>query len=449
MVDGVRGYSRVTSAAASGAANSSTCQGRAEPARSASATASASSGRGGLQQSRRSRSGWSRFSTGTSCCCASGCHDLARRGEPRRRCRVALGPHPGRGRAGHAGTSDRRELGLGQGQGLLHGGEPQVDPPARALAREGPQGGEIGGGPGQRGSGGDDGRVGEHPSGGDVPAARLLVAGLPERADDREVAGAADRVQPGGPAPGVDTGRRGRSQPDGLELLAGPLVLPGGDEPLREHVTHLDQHLDVQGGVAQPLRRQGPGGPVDRRVLLRQAQAEDVGHDGGQADPRHPEQPGRELGVEDGVRTHRLLRETGQVLRGGVQHPLGTAERCADGAEVGQGDRVDQGRAGARPPQLDEVRALAVAVAGGPFRVDGDRSGPAGERTDGLVESLRGDDDRRDAVGRLGERADRDLGASVGLGGVLGRGHGSRLGPGCPAPAATLRDQESSSLRMT
>ena len=41
-----------------------------------------------------------------------------------------------------------------------------------------------------------------------------------------------------------------------------------------EQVEQLDEHLDVEGGVVQPGRGQRPGRPVDRRVLLRQPEAE-------------------------------------------------------------------------------------------------------------------------------------------------------------------------------
>ena len=73
--------------------------------------------------------------------------------------------------------------------------------------------------------------------------------------------------------------------------------------------------------------------------------------------------------------------------------------------EVGQRDRVDQRGAGAVAAQLHQVGALAVAVAGGPLGVDGDRAGAGGEaprrrRPVGLGVV----DDGWDAVARLEQR---------------------------------------------
>ena len=49
----------------------------------------------------------------------------------------------------------------------------------------------------------------------------------------------------------------------GLELLRGPLGLAGDGQPLGEHLAQLDQHLDVERGVAQPLGR-AAGGSTSR-----------------------------------------------------------------------------------------------------------------------------------------------------------------------------------------
>ena len=64
-----------------------------------------------------------------------------------------------------------------------------------------------------------------------------------------------------------------------------PLHLALGGQVGGHGVADLHQHLDVEGGVAQPRLGQRAGGPVDGGVLLGQAEAEVVLDDGGEADP--------------------------------------------------------------------------------------------------------------------------------------------------------------------
>ena len=89
-----------------------------------------------------------------------------------------------------------------------------------------------------------------------------------------------------------------------------------------------------------------------------------------------------------------------------MQHPLDAHERLGQRRQVGHGDRVDQRGAGALAADLDQVGALPVAVAGRALGVDGDRAGARAERRDDGGERLRGLDDGRDAVGRLGQHDD-------------------------------------------
>ncbi len=120
--------------------------------------------------------------------------------------------------------------------------------------------------------------------------------------------------------------------------------------------------------------------------------------DGRQPDSLQPGQPCGELGVEQARRPHPDVGQARQVLGGRVQHPLRVGERGADGAEVGQGGGIDQHRPGPRAPQLHQVGALAVAVAGRALGVDGDRAGAGREGGDRVGESGRVGHDRRDAV---------------------------------------------------
>ena len=94
---------------------------------------------------------------------------------------------------------------------------------------------------------------------------------------------------------------------------------------------------------------QRAGRPVHRRVLLAEPAAEELLDQGGQADAGVAQQPAGELGVEQGGRAQPQLGQAGQVLRRGVQDPLGALERLRQRVEVVEGDRVDQ--CGARRPR--------------------------------------------------------------------------------------------------
>ena len=99
---------------------------------------------------------------------------------------------------------------------------------------------------------------------------------------------------------------------------------------------------------------------------------------GAEAHPRVAEQPPGQLGVEQLPGPVAELGQAGQVLRGRVQHGLGIGQRAVDAGQVGAGDRVDQHRARAAAPELDQERPVPVAEAGGTLGVDRDR--PAARR---------------------------------------------------------------------
>ena len=85
--------------------------------------------------------------------------------------------------------------------------------------------------------------------------------------------------------PGVRARLRRGSGEDRRELLPRPLQLARVGELLVQRVAQLDEELDVEGRVAQPLDRQRPGGPVRRRVPLLQPVAEHGLHHRAQAHP--------------------------------------------------------------------------------------------------------------------------------------------------------------------
>ena len=168
-----------------------------------------------------------------------------------------------------------------------------------------------------------------------------------------------------------------RAAEDRLELLPGPVALALLLEDRGQRVAQVDQHLDVQRRVDQPLLGQRPGAPVGRRVPLHQRVAEQRLDHRAEPDAGEAGQPGGELGVEDPRGHEPDLGEARQVLVGGVQHPLGVGDGVLDHREIRQRDGVEQTGARAVAPHLHEIGALAVPVAGGALGVDGHRAGPA------------------------------------------------------------------------
>ncbi len=187
-----------------------------------------------------------------------------------------------------------------------------------------------------------DGRVPEHLAGRDVPPLRDPVPGLPQLPYDGQLPPPAHLVHAGRAPPGIlaGLGRRGRG--DRVELLAGPLQLALPVQLLLQRVAQVDEQLDVQRRVPQPGLGQRPGGPVDRGVSLLQDETEHALDHRAEADPGEPGEPPGQLGVEQPGRHHAYLAQAGQVLGGGVQHPLDAGEGLAQAGKVGAGHGVDQ-----------------------------------------------------------------------------------------------------------
>ncbi len=325
--------------------------------------------------------------------------------EPRSGGRVAVAPRPRRRRALVRGLQVG-QLGVRQVERLLDGRQPGGGLAAHRPAAPDRQRDQVGLGAGAGQGGGDERGVRQHPAGRDVPPPGDLVAALPERAHHGELATLAHPVQPGGPPPRLEPRGGRRRGHDRGELLLGPVALALLVELVGQRVPQLDEHLDVQRGVAQPRLGEGTGRPVGGGVALLQRQPQHLLDDRAEPDPGVAQQPAGQLGVEDPGRAQAELGQAGQVLRRRVQHPLVLGDGPAEGAEVGQLTRVDEHRAHVGPAQLDEVGALAVAVAGGALGVDRDRPGPGGE----------GLDDRGQLAGSVSGRGTPSRGSVSGTG---------------------------------
>ena len=145
--------------------------------------------------------------------------------------------------------------------------------------------------------------------------------------------------------------------------------LPSAVSEFDQLLAQLGEDLDVERGVAQPRLRQRPGGPVGGGVFLRQAEAQELFDDGGEAHPRQSGQPGGEFGVEELVRPHAEFGQAGQVLAGRVQDPFDAAQGLVDDAQVTEGFGSISQVPAAFAADLDQEGALAVAESGGAFGV--------------------------------------------------------------------------------
>ena len=292
---------------------------------------------------------------------------------------------------------------------------------------------QLGGG-GRRGAHGRDDRgIGQDPAGRDVAPPGHAVPQLPQGADPRELAARAEPVDAARAPPRVQPGAGRGREPDRLELLVGPGQLALAGQRSFELVAQLEEHFDVERGVDEPGGRQRAGRPVGRRVALLQPQAEDLLDHGAEAHPREAGQAPGELGVEDRGRHKADLGEAGEVLTGGVQHPLVALQHLAEQRQVRAGDRVDQGAARPLAAQLHEVGALAVAVARRSLGVDRDRPGTGGEAGHHLGERGGRLDNRRDAVARNEQRRHlRLLAGHFSLRTRQGRRHQARVRRGRP-----------------
>ena len=111
------------------------------------------------------------------------------------------------------------------------------------------------------------------------------------------------------------------------EFLPRPVEFALTFEFVAHRVTQFQQHLDVQCGVVQPGSRQRADRPVGGAVPLFQAEAEHPLHQRTEADLGEPGQSTGELGVEQSAGLQPDLGQAGQVLGGGMQHPLGSRQR--------------------------------------------------------------------------------------------------------------------------
>ena len=245
-------------------------------------------------------------------------------------------------------------------------------------------------------------------------------------------------------------------EPDRLELLTGPLRLALPLEVGGQQVAHRHEQLDVEGRVDEPVGGQGTVRPVRRAVALAQPDPEQPLGERPEADARVAREPPGELGVEQRVRVHAHLGEAGQVLGGGVQHPLDAPQRLPEHGEIAvDGDGVDERRPRALAAELDEVRAGRVPEPRRPLGVQGDRSGPRGHRLGERGERTAVGDQIGNALGR-GQEVDHvvhvglrvallALGRRPGVAGVLDRAQ--RMTPARMASATIWARSPVPSLR--
>ena len=200
-------------------------------------------------------------------------------------------------------------------------------------------------------------------------------------------------------------------------------------QPLDQVLAQLVQEFHVQGGVDDPGFGQWMSRPVGGTVSLGETHPEQILGQGGQTHAGEAEDPRRQFGVEEGLGAQAHLGQARQVLRRRMEDPFGGVYGVGQGIETAQRRGVDQMRAGALPPQLDEVGALSVAVARGPFGVDSHGAGSACHSVRHGHEGVRGVHDIRDPLRRVAQ--DRGLVVHVShvTPSVDGRGAGGR---GCP-----------------
>ena len=314
---------------------SSTCQGRAPRPASRSATSAGqrrqSSPCGGSHITRRTKSGVSRFSTGRSC-------SLGERLEAGRGPWRAGRPPPGPGRPRRAAAAVRRTVrprgaarpraSCGPSRsasthwsrvalGARGRGSPWW-PAATALSRGIALAASTIAASGMIRPGVTSRRCGDLVAG--LPTARVRRPGRAGRGP-----GACPRYGATGPAAGRRARRATRCSNSWRAHSALPVSSSSRPSTSRSSTsTSTSRAAYSSHGSGQRPRR-----PVDGRVLLAQAAAHDGLDQGGQADPRVAEQPAGELGVEQRGRAQPDLGAGRQVLAGGVQDPLGVAERLA------------------------------------------------------------------------------------------------------------------------
>ena len=192
---------------------------------------------------------------------------------------------------------------------------------------------------------GEEAEVRQHHAAGPVGLGRGALA--PRRHFLRHGAGAARHAPDVAELPPRlfgDAGRRAVAQ-HLVALAERPLQASQRPQPLGEHVAQLQQVGDVVEGVGDLAVRDGPDQPVREPVGLGQRDAEHLVDQAGQRRCGEAEEPGDDLGVEDGGGDGPAGRhEHVEVLRRRVGH--GDAGSAEDRRPAARGRR----RAGRRAP---------------------------------------------------------------------------------------------------
>ena len=137
-----------------------------------------------------------------------------------------------------------------------------------------------------------------------------VLPGGPEVAHGGEFAPTTHGTDPVGSAPRVLTRRRGRGGAHGLEFLLGPFKLSGLDQSFFRGPAQLDQDLHVEGGVIEPVLRQGALGPVDGGVFLGEREPQELLSHGCQSDLSQAQQSAAQLA---GLPLHRPQAQAVEV----------------------------------------------------------------------------------------------------------------------------------------
>ena len=103
-----------------------------------------------------------------------------------------------------------------------------------------------------------------------------------------------------------------------------------------------------------------------------------LGH-GGQPYAWQPDEPPGQFGVEQGWSVQPQFCQAGQILTGGVQHPLVVGQHPCQRSEIVEGQRVNQPGACSLSADLQQVGTLGIAIATGTFDIDGKGTMPCGE----------------------------------------------------------------------
>ena len=264
---------------------------------------------------------------------------------------------PDRGRAsGTAGDAVRRSRCDGRAgrhraarDAFAHRGEPAVRPAGVGGAPEHRQRGEIVARRRHRlRAASTIAASGQQPPGRDVALGGVGVARLPKRTHDGELPAVTHTVDAGRPPPRLDARRRRAGQANRLELLPRPFGLAGPVELAPRTSRSVDQQLDVQRRVGQPVVGQRPGGPVGRGVALLQPDAQMLLDHGAEGDPFLPSsRPASSVSnSRDGTRPSSARH--GRSWLAACRIHSASAMTAFERGQVGQRDRIDQRRAGAR-----------------------------------------------------------------------------------------------------